>query len=119
MIEVTSQPELEEQLRTNAKVVALFYASWCPFCRSFISIFDKYAQSLESHLFMRVRIDEDENPMWEEFSLEAVPSVISFVRGRTAKRLDCLLGRGLNERQFREWLKTLTSNGCPGKQEGY
>jgi thioredoxin 1 len=107
MIEITTQQELQEQLSRNGKVVALFYASWCPFCRSFLPIFTKYPPQDNSAVWIRVRIDEDENPLWEEYSFEAVPAVIFYEKEQVAKRLDCRLGRGLNESQFRDWLKTL------------
>ncbi len=108
VIEVTNERDLAKQLKANLKVVALFYASWCPFCRSFLSIFSKHAQNPHSGsaIFLRVKIDEDENPLWETYSLEAVPSIIIFENGNVSRRLDCDLGAGLNEKQFVNWLGT-------------
>jgi thioredoxin 1 len=105
MIEVTSKSELASQLKANEKVVALFYASWCPFCRRFFTVFDKYAQKAGSKVFLKVNVDDEENPLWEEYELEAVPSVILFERGQVSRRLDCQLGSGLTEEQFSVWLQ--------------
>lgn len=105
MIEVADKKDLATQLAKNGRVVALFYASWCPFCRSFLSVFNKYAQKESSAVFLKVKIDEDENPLWEDYSLEAVPSVIVFEKGQVSRRLDCELGAGLNEKQFAKWLQ--------------
>jgi len=107
MIEVTDQNELAKQLKTHRKIVALFYASWCPFCRSFITVFNKHARNTETLSYIKVKIDEDENPLWEEYSLESVPSLILFENGNASKRLDCELGEGLTEKQFINWVKTL------------
>lgn len=107
MIEVSSQNELASQLTANKTVIALFYASWCPFCRRFLSTFDKYAKHPNSTMFMRVNMDDYDNPLWEEYDLEAVPSVILFKNGTVSKRLDCRLGAGLDEKQFSEWLQLL------------
>jgi thioredoxin 1 len=104
MIEVTDEGDLAKQLKANPAVVALFYASWCPFCRSFISTFNKHAGKIGSAVFIRVKIDEDENPMWETYSLMAVPSIILFENGAISSRLDCELGAGLTEKQFVKWL---------------
>jgi thioredoxin 1 len=104
MIELSEEISLRKQLKANPKVVALFYASWCPFCRSFLSIFAKHAQRDKTGLFLRVKIDEDENPMWETYSLTAVPSVILFENGTLSRRLDCELGAGLTEKQLSKWL---------------
>jgi thioredoxin 1 len=106
MIEVTDKKDLTAQLAQNGRAVALFYASWCPFCRSFLSVFNKQAHKESSALFLKVRIDEDENPLWENYSLEAVPSVILFEKGQVSRRLDCKIGAGLNEKQFAQWLQT-------------
>jgi thioredoxin-like negative regulator of GroEL len=109
VIEVTDERDLAKQLKANQKVVALFHSSWCPFCRSFLSVFNKHAQNpgSGSAVFMRVKIDEDENPMWESYSLMAVPSIILFENGEVSQRLDCELGAGLNEKQFVKWLGTI------------
>ncbi len=106
LIEVSDENQLNKQLKANPKVVALFYASWCPFCRNFLSVFNKHAEKDNSAVFMRVKIDEDENPLWETYALEAVPSAILFEKGKVSRRLDCELGGGLNEKQFTKWLAT-------------
>jgi hypothetical protein len=49
-------------------------------------------------------VDDDDNPLWEEYSLEAVPAVILFENGNVTRRLDCQLGIGLNEKQLKDWL---------------
>jgi thioredoxin 1 len=107
MIEVTEQDELTKHLKMHPRVIALFYASWCPFCRSFLSTFNKQAQNPGKDMYMRVQIDEDENPMWETYTLNAVPSIILFENGEVAKRLDCQMGMGLNEQQFKKWLEAV------------
>ncbi len=104
MIEVFDENGLEIHLKAKTHVLALFYSSWCPFCRSFLSIFDKHAKNPGDTLFVKVKIDEDENPLWSSYSLEAVPSLILFEKEKVVKRLDCELGVGLNEKQFTTWL---------------
>ena len=53
---------------------------------------------------LHVIVDDYDNPLWEEYSIEAVPTVILFELGTVLKRLDGRLGRGLNEKEFSEWL---------------
>jgi hypothetical protein len=55
-------------------------------------------------VYLKVRVDEDENPLWDIYGFEAVPSVILFEGGQVSRRLDCQLGRGLTESQFSSWL---------------
>jgi len=104
MIEVSDKLSLESQLRKSKRVLALFYASWCPYCRSFIGAFNEVAPKSGFDLALRVRIDDYGNPLWEEYSIAAVPSVLFFDGGKISQRLACKLGAGLSEKQLKEWL---------------
>jgi thioredoxin 1 len=106
LIEVDNETELTAQLKTNSNALVLFYSSWCPFCRRFLPVFDEHAQNPGSFTFMKVRVDEDENPLWETYSLDSVPSVIIFKDGQVHQRLDCVRGVGLTEEKFSKWIKT-------------
>jgi thioredoxin 1 len=107
MTENVDEHNLAKQITVNKKVVALFYSSWCPFCRSFLPVFSKFAQNADSKIFLKVKLDDDDDPMWETYSLESVPSILFFENERIARRLDCELGVGLTERQVSEWLKSI------------
>jgi thioredoxin 1 len=105
MIEVSNKIDFERQLKKNKKVLALFYASWCPYCKNFLPVFGKNTSKRDSLMVLYVKIDDYDNPLWEEYSIEAVPAVIFFEAGRVCSRLDARLGCGLNEQQFKQWLK--------------
>ena len=109
MIEVSDKNELKKQLQKNKKVLALFYSSWCPFCRSFLPVFARNCAKNSFDLALYVRVDEDENPLWEEYAIDAVPTVILFEDGKVFRRLDGRFGYGLNEKQFKELLQEETS----------
>ncbi|MBN1358624.1 thioredoxin family protein [Candidatus Bathyarchaeota archaeon] len=104
MIEVTNKNELETQLKENKRVLALFYSSWCPFCRRFLPAFDKNSSKSGFNLAICVKVDDDDNPLWEEYSVEAVPTVIFFEEGKIRRRLNGRFGYGLSEKQLEEWL---------------
>jgi len=106
MIKVDNQTKLAAQLKTNRDVLVLFYSSWCPFCRRFIPVFEEYAEKPASFTTVKVQLDEDENPLWETYSLDSVPSIILFKNGEIHRRLDCQRGIGLTEDKFIKWLKT-------------
>jgi thioredoxin-like negative regulator of GroEL len=50
-------------------------------------------------------VDDDDNPLWDEYSIGAVPTVILFEEGKVCKKLDGRYGYGLSEKQLEEWLK--------------
>ena len=107
MIEVTDKEDLNVCLHQNRKVLVLFCASWCPFCRSFFSVFAKQVAKYSFDSTVRVYIDDDDNPLWEDYLIEAVPTIILFEQGQVVRRLDAELGEGLTEKQFVEWLAKL------------
>ena len=107
MNKVDNKRDLERELRQNKRVLALFCASWCPFCRSFFAAFDRKISNYSFDLVLQVYIDDYDNPLWEEYSIEAVPTIILFEQGEVARRLDAELGSGLNETEFSEWLRQL------------
>ena len=104
MIEVTDKKAFKIQLNKNARVLALFYASWCPFCRRFLSTFSKDYPKHRFSLALLIKIDDYNNPLWEEYSIEAVPTVILFEDGKVRRRLNGRFGYGISAKQFEEWL---------------
>jgi thioredoxin-like negative regulator of GroEL len=107
MIEVNNKCDLENQLKKSKRVLALFCASWCPYCTSFLATFDKTIMKRNFECALRVNVDDYDNPLWEDYSIEAVPTVILFDEGRVCRRLDGRLGEGLSEKQLGEWLESI------------
>lgn len=105
MIEVNNQDDLSREIEKNRNVLALFYASWCPYCQSFVKSFDKNVENYQFDLVIRVNMDDFDNPLWDDYSVEAVPTVLLFKSGQVSDRLDGRSGMGLNEQQFKQWLK--------------
>ncbi len=104
MIQVDNKQDLEIELGNNKKVLALFYSSWCPYCIRFLPIFKKKISAWTKTSVVEVLLDDDDNPLWDEYSIEAVPTVILFEGSKVSKRLDGKLGRGLSETAFRVWI---------------
>ncbi len=107
MIKVDNKQSLDEELKKDDKVLALFYASWCPYCIKFVPIFNRKADTFNSGTVIHVMLDDYDNPLWDDYDIEAVPTVIFFEKGKVAKRLDGKFGVGLNEKQLDDWLKKL------------
>jgi len=76
MRQIDNEDDLADILRISQRVVVLFYASLCPFCRRFLPIFEEYSRRFPDE-FLRVRIDDDMNPLWEKYGLMVVPSARS------------------------------------------
>lgn len=102
------QHSLEEYVQQYRRVLVLFCASWCPFCQQFFPAFDKMVTKNAFDKILRVYIDDDDNPLWDDYSIEAVPTALVFEQGKAADRLDANLGRGISEKTFAEWLKKIS-----------
>jgi len=99
--------ELEEKIKQSQRALVLFCASWCPFCQNFFSTFDRLPSKHGFDNTLRVYIDDYDNPLWEDYSIEAVPTVVLFYKGRVTRRLDARLGSGLTEKNFNDWLNSV------------
>jgi thiol-disulfide isomerase/thioredoxin len=105
MIKVDNQQDLKEELKKNEKVLALFYASWCPYCVAFVPVFDKKVGNFTVGSVVHVMLDDYDSPLWDDYDIAAVPTVIFFEKGKVCRRLDGRFGVGLSEKQLVVWLK--------------
>jgi thiol-disulfide isomerase/thioredoxin len=90
-----------EILRATDRVIALYHASWCPFCVRFLPIFKKHAEKKELHF---VIVQDDQETIADQYSVNVYPTVLFFEKGVVSKRLDGVLGVGLDEKQLAEFV---------------
>ncbi|HLM70463.1 MAG TPA: thioredoxin family protein [Thermoplasmata archaeon] len=82
------------QLLRDGTWVVAFLADWCPFCRSFRPEFSP----LEAGSGFRVAfgdVTSEESPLWEDFQIDVVPTLVVFREGRPVFRVDGVLGLGV------------------------
>lgn len=102
---VNNNDDLIEILRDTNRIIALFHASWCPFCVKFLPIFKKHAEEEGRHF---VIVQDDQETIADQYSVKVYPTVIFFENGVVSKRLDGVSGVGLDEKQLAEFI-----NLCP------
>jgi len=56
---------------------------------------------------VHVLLDDYDNPLWDEYDISAVPTVILFEGTQVYRRLDGRLGRGLKADELVMWLQGL------------
>jgi len=81
--------------KSDKKTVVLFYATWCPYCANFKPTFE--AAKIETASKMGSIIDEDENPLWDRFNIQAVPTMVVFQNGKIIARKDAKKHVGLTK----------------------
>ena len=86
--------DFDDLFSRNEKSLVLFYAVWCPFCQRFRPIFD----SIESNFVpFSTKLNDDDSPLWDRFSIETVPTIIAFDGERIMGRRDARKGIGLTK----------------------
>jgi thioredoxin 1 len=99
---IDNEHDLDKILKTNDRVIALVYASWCPFCRKFLPIFQQYAQK-EQQYFLCVQ--DDGKSIGDKYSIDVFPTVLFFEKGSISQRLDGEPGVGLSEKQLVDFVR--------------
>ncbi len=95
-------------LESQEPTVALFWATWCPFCRRYKPEFDKLAAQ-HAWRFASVYLDDESNPLWDDYDVEVVPTLALFRGGKLVDRQDGILGYGLDKKATQAFADRVTS----------
>lgn len=95
-------------LESPEPTVALFWATWCPFCRRYKPEFDKLAAQ-HAWRFASVYLDDESNPLWDDYAVEVVPTLALFRGGKLVDRQDGILGYGLDKKATQAFVDRVTS----------
>ncbi|MEE8133234.1 MAG: thioredoxin family protein [Nitrososphaerales archaeon] len=93
-------------VESEDKYLVLFYADWCPYCTKFKVAFEKYEGKF-SYKMVGAKVNEDENPLWDLFKIESVPTMIAFDNGEIVCRRDAVRGVGLTSADMESIAKEL------------
>ncbi len=93
--------DLEEALQKKDRVVAMVFASWCPFCRRVLPVFEKQAREDERNLLL---VADDEEHIADLYGIDVFPTLLLFEKGQIVKRLDGKPGLGLHEKQITDFI---------------
>jgi len=93
---------LQELIASGRDTLVLFYASWCPFSRAFLPVFEKHACGEGC---LRVLTDQVAG-VEEAYSIDFVPTVMFFRDGKFHTRLDAVGGEGLSEEMLLELMRS-------------
>jgi thioredoxin 1 len=104
MKKIDNRKDLDLELKKNKHVLALFYATWCPYCVRSVPNFDNKAAILGFKNIIHVLLDDYDNQLWDDFDIPAVPTIIYFEDGKVSRRLNAHIGRGLSETEFEKWV---------------
>jgi thioredoxin 1 len=91
--------QFDKLLSSEERALVMFYSDWCPFCHRFKPIFESAAITKSGdngYKFYESKVNDDENPLWDRFSINAVPTLLAFDKGKIVSRRDAKMGVGLS-----------------------
>lgn len=107
MLSLTPDDFAGTRLRDSQNILAVFYANWCPFCRTFLKIFESTMTRKSDPLGALVDISDEDNPLWEIFEVDIVPTVVGFSNGVAIVRKDGVRGVGLGMPELEDALRKM------------
>ncbi len=93
-------------ISSKETIIVLFYADWCPFCRAFKPVFESFEGKARVALG-EAKVNEEENPMWDMFGIDVIPSLRAFRNGKMVSKADAKPGMGLSKADFEAFLKKI------------
>ena len=95
--------DLEQALKEKDRVIAMVYASWCPFCRKALPVFEKQTSKTPQNLLL---VADDDEHVADLYGIDVVPTLLLFEKGLIVKRLDGAPGLGLNDKQIADFVQS-------------
>jgi thioredoxin len=103
--------QFDKLFAVGGKDLVMFYADWCPFCQRFKPLFEsvaaKSSSNTTSYKMYGAKVNDDDNPLWDRFSINAVPTIIAFDKGNIISRRDAKMSAGLSESDLDSILKEI------------
>ena len=91
-IQKVAGSELQDVLAKQAgPTPVMFWADWCGFCARFLPAYRARGEGSDKP-FLLVDISDEDDPAWDTYRIEVVPTVIVFRDGKPAARVGGVLG---------------------------
>jgi len=97
--------DLEQTLQEKGRVIAMIHATWCPYCRRVLPVFEKQAREEQRNLLL---VADDKEQVADLYGIDVFPTLILFEKSQVVKRLDGKPGIGLTDKQIEDFIQS-----CP------
>jgi hypothetical protein len=87
--------------------VIFFEMTACPYCVACRERFADLVRERPDLLFARVLLNDPGHPLWNQYGIHAVPTVIAFEKGEIVARADSILALGLSKKRWSEFLSKI------------
>jgi len=108
MIDATDKTFDKLVLENKETVIAMFYATYCHYCKRFLPIFENN-KNIPHITFVLIDITNDSNPLWEKYNIDRVPTIVAFKDGKEIGRRNSASSIGLIEADLENLLRDINS----------
>lgn len=106
-----------QELQRDGLWAVCFGADWCPYCRAFLVKLASIKEQAEGEGFKMAMgdLEDYDDPIWDTFNIDIVPTLIAFKGGKAIWRRDGGPGVGLEENDLQALCHALTGAPCPSE----
>lgn len=104
VIELADPSDIAAHVADGRKRIVFFEMTSCPYCSAYRGRFADLVRERPDLAYLRVKIDDPRNPLWERYGIGAVPTFIAFAGGAVVARADAVLALGLAKSKWLEFL---------------
>lgn len=94
----------DRELASRDRLLVLYHASWCPFSRTFLPLFEA-AEGESSVPFAGADLRHPLDPRWDDHGISVVPTLVYYERGEPLERLDGLRRVGITRGDLEGFLE--------------
>ena len=104
LLELADPVDIAPHISGARKTVVFFEMTYCPYCVAYKARFADLVRERSADLdFLRLKLDDPRNPLWERYAIHAVPTVIAFAGGEIVARADSILAFGLSKKKWADF----------------
>ena len=94
---LTDKAALEAAIKNNEKVVVVFAAEWCDYCKAFLPKVEKIIANYKKVTFFKINYDEN-IPLFQTEGIEATPTVKLYKNGIKVDEMVTIAVKPLQEK---------------------
>ena len=99
---LTEMRYFDSEIQGKKEVLVVFYADWCGFCARFCPEFKDVGRGCKTECVM-VDISNEDDPVWEKYRIEVVPTIMLFRNGSVVGRKSGPMERSDLEKFMRKY----------------
>ena len=104
IVDMVEEEFRREVVESRKPTVVLFHMPRCPYCVEFMPVFHELSGDI-GVMTVQVDISDYDSDLWDEYHIDAVPTVIAFRQGQVCARADAILHVGLSLERLEEEMK--------------